>query len=155
MLTGLLEEIESPEELVGVLGHELGHVVERHGMQRIAESLWFNFIMAQIFGDISCIGETMAAKSFELLETGFDRDQERESDAFGLALMRKVGYEPRDFPKFFGRLPDHGLPEFLSTHPDPGGRADTLRDAIAQMEPLREPISPPSLTVLKAPCHDR
>jgi predicted Zn-dependent protease len=155
VLTGLLQEIQSPEELVGVLGHELGHVVKRHGMQRIAESLWFNFIIAQIFGDVSGIGEAVSVEAIELVETGFGRDQERESDAFGLALMGRVGYEPRDFPNFFGRLPDHGMPEFLSTHPDPGSRAEKLHAEIALLDPIPTPVPPPALELLKAPCHDR
>ena len=155
VLTGLLQELQSPQELVGVLGHELGHVVKRHGMQRIAQSLWFSFIMAQLFGDVSGIGEAMTVGALDLVETGFGRDQERESDEFGLDLMRRVGYEPRDFPSFFGRLPDRGMPEFLSTHPDPGQRAETLRQAIAELRPLDSPVAPPTLEMLKAPCHDR
>ena len=152
VLTGLLERLESSEELIGVLGHELGHVVERHGLKRIAQAAWFNFIVLQLFGDITGMGELVTVKALQLVETGFDRDQERESDTFGLELMYRVGYAPKDYPRFFDRLPTYGMPEFLATHPEPGSRAITLREEIARRPGPARVIRPPKLASLKAPC---
>ena len=152
--TGLLSKIESPEELIGVLGHELGHVVNRHGIKRIGQSIWLQILIASVFGDIGTIAEASAAHATILLDQSFDRDQESESDHFGLDLMLKVGYAPKDFPTFFERLPDSGVPEWFSTHPDPDRRAKELRTRLAD---LRFPsdqiwIDPPTLEQLQAPC---
>ena len=91
--TGLLTELKAPEELIGVLGHELGHVARRHGIVRLAESVWWRFLIAQLFGDFGDLGG-MSAQAIELVSLKFDRAQESESDEFGLELMRRVGYEP-------------------------------------------------------------
>ncbi len=143
VLTGLLNELQSPEELVGVLGHELGHVVERHGIQRLAQNVWFRIILLTVVGDVSGIGDIIAVQGISLAERSFDRGQENESDEFGLELMRKVGYKPDD---------GGGL-EFLSTHPDSEERAAGLREKIKQGHSPANPIAPPSLDRLKAPCH--
>ena len=153
VLTGLLNELQSPEELVGVLGHELGHVVERHGVKRIAQGLWYRVLLLMLVGDMSGIGDVLAVQGFSLAERSFDRGQENESDEFGLELMKKVGYRPGRFPDFFDRLDNGHGPEFLSTHPDPAERAADLREKIKQGHAPANPISPPSLERLQAPCH--
>ena len=153
VLTGILDEIESPEELIGVLGHEVGHVVHRHGIRRIAESLWFQFLLSQIIGDAGAFGDLMAGRALDMLQLKFGRDQESESDVYGLDLMLKAGYDPKTFPQFFGRLPDAGVPEWFSTHPNSEGRAGDLDTLIAELGPPSSPIAPPTLQALKLPCH--
>jgi len=152
VLTGLLQELSTPEELIGVLGHEVGHAVKRHGLQRIAEAVWWQLVLSQLIGDIFGLSQTMADGALGLLSSAFGRDHERESDTFGLALMHKAGYTPGSFPDFFDRLPSSGMPAWAQTHPDPGERAKTLRAAIAAMPPLTAPRKPPTLDALKAPC---
>jgi len=153
--TGLLAKIESPEELIGVLGHEIGHVVNRHGIKRIGQSIWLQILIASLFGDIGTIAEAGAAHATLLVDQSFDRDQESESDHFGLDLMLKVGYAPKDFPTFFERLPESGVPEWFSTHPDPERRAVELRERLAEMRFPSDQIwvEPPTLEQLQAPCH--
>jgi len=153
VLTGLLKTLQSPEELVGVLGHELGHVVERHGVKRLAQNLWYRVLLLMVVGDMSGIGDVIAVQGFSLAERSFDRGQENESDEFGLELMKKVGYRPGRFPDFFDRLDNGGGPEFLSTHPDSAERAESLREKIKQGHSPANPIAPPSLERLQAPCH--
>jgi predicted Zn-dependent protease len=152
--TGLLQKIESPEELIGVLGHEIGHVVNRHGIKRIGQSIWLQILMATIFGDIGTIAEAGAAHATLLIDQSFDRDQESESDQFGLDLMLKTGYAPKNFPAFFERLPDSGVHEWFSTHPDPERRAKELRARLAEIRFPSDQIwvQPPTLEQLQAPC---
>ncbi|MFT7625347.1 MAG: putative Zn-dependent protease [Myxococcota bacterium] len=149
VLTGILDEIERPEELIGVLGHEIGHAVHRHGMKRIAKSVWFQFLISQFSGGLDIGGSVI----LNMLTMSFDRDQERQSDTYGLELMNRVGYSARGFPDFFDRLPDHGVPEWLSTHPDPGDRAEELRKQIEALSGGKPRVDPPPIAALKAPCH--
>lgn len=150
--TGILSDVGSPEELIGVIGHEIGHAVKRHGIRRIAQSVWFSLVVASVFSDATGVVEALAGGALDLVSLGFDRDQERESDDFGLALMHAAGYVPNNFPAFFARLPEHATPQWLTTHPDPGDRATTLRAKIAALPPLTSPTAPPSLARLRAPC---
>lgn len=152
VMTGLLAEIEDPAELIGVLGHEIGHAVKRHGTRRIAQSVWFSLVIAYVFSDAAGLASTLADGALDLVSLGFDRDQERESDDFGIALMHAAGYDATRFPDFFARLPAHGTPQWLTTHPDPGDRAATLRQTIATLPARTNPTVPPTLARLRAPC---
>ena len=153
VLTGLLDSIESPEELIGVLGHELGHVVHRHGLRRLAQTLWIQLLLGHVFGGAGQFGDLFAAQAANLMTLEFSRDQESESDAFALALMRRVGYDAGDFPDFFTRLPETGAPEWFSSHPNSESRARLLRASIDLQGPLKNPTLPPTLKDLQAPCH--
>lgn len=153
VLTGLLEKLESPEELIGVLGHEIGHVVHRHGVKRVARSLWLRFLVAYFFGDLGSAGDILTVGASQLIGLKFDRDQERESDVFGLDLMVKTGIEPGTFPNFFTRLPGGSMPDWFLTHPNPQERADELKEKIAALSTIEAPWKPPSLEALQAPCH--
>ncbi len=153
VLTGLLAELETPEELIGVLGHEAGHVVGRHGVRRMAQALWMQILISQLFGDFSSMGDLMAVEALNVASLKFGRDQERESDEFGLDLMLKVGFDPKTFPDFFTRLPDHDIPQWFSTHPDPGERAEELRAKISDLPKMKNPETVPPLSVLQGPCH--
>ncbi len=150
--TGLLAAIESPEQLIGVLGHEVGHVVHRHGIRRIARALWVRVLVASVVGDIGGMGELMASSAAGVLSMSWDRDQERESDRFGVTLMQQVGYDAAPVPGFFDALPGMPLPEWLSTHPNSEGRAAELAAFVATLPAPSRPVAPPSLDRLKASC---
>lgn len=151
VMTGLLGAVESPDELAGVLGHEIGHVVQRHGVQRIAQSMWLGFLASWVTGGDGFGGE-LAGQAASLLSLKYGRDQELESDTIGLDLMARAGYDPKRFPDFFKRLGDGGLPDFLSTHPDSGDRVEALRRDAAGMRPERRQVGVPSLEDLQAAC---
>lgn len=150
--TGILTAIESPEQLIGVLGHEVGHVVHRHGVKRLAQSLWVRFLLASVMGDIGGFGDVMASGAAGLLTMSWDRDQERESDRFGVTLMQQVGFNAEPVPSFFEALPDMGVPEWLSTHPNHEGRAGDLAEFVAELPERTEPREPPTLEQLQASC---
>lgn len=152
LFTGLLAAIESPEELIGVLGHEIGHAAERHGMRAIARRMWFGILQSLLLDGGGGTAGLLVDGAASLAALGFDRDQERAADQFGLDLMRRVGYAPGDYPAFFARLPDVAIPEWLSTHPDPAGRAVELAETIAAAPPVSPAATPPALARLQAPC---
>ncbi len=95
----------------------------------------------------------LAAKALGLVSLTFGRDQERESDKFGLELMLKAGYAADTFPDFFGRLESHGMPPaWLTTHPASDERAADKRALVSRLGPPTGRAAPIALDDLKAPC---
>jgi Zn-dependent protease with chaperone function len=90
LLDGLLEKAQSPDELAGILAHELGHVKHRDGMRKLIQTGGTSFLVGLLFGDITGAGAAVfAARS--LLDASYSRDAERDADAFASQTMRKLG----------------------------------------------------------------
>lgn len=129
---GLLKEAESGEEVLGVLAHEIGHVRLRHGTRKMLRELGSAVALSLLFGgtDISIPASVLA----DFMSSAYDRDQETESDDAAIEALRAAGVDPLGMSRFFERLAKQGsgprIPELLSTHPDPGDRAErTARQA--------------------------
>lgn len=120
------------EQLAGVLGHEIGHVIGRHSAERIADSnFWQTLTMgASVGGDmgelVSGIGQNT------LLKNG--RGDELESDELGVLFMIQSGYDPYEMIEVMKILKaaagPNRVPEFQSTHPDPENRIEKIKEAI-------------------------
>jgi beta-barrel assembly-enhancing protease len=123
---GLLSKAESGEEVLGVLAHEIGHVRLRHGTRRILREVGTAVAIGALFGgtDISMPAGLVAG----LMSSAYDRDQETEADDSAIEALRAAGIDPLGMSRFFERLATEGaavhMPELLSTHPDPGDRAE-------------------------------
>ena len=131
---GLLSEARSGEEVAAVLAHELSHVTARHSTQRLAASLGATAALGLVLGvvDLGAPAYTLA----HLASLGYERGQEREADELGQALLERAGISPIGMATFFERLSGELTPpELLSTHPDPGGRAERARAAAQGYEP--------------------
>jgi predicted Zn-dependent protease len=129
---GILAHFNNEAQLMGVLGHEIGHVTARHGARQQTSS-----ILSQIgmIGAIIAVpqlaqfGEQLGA-GVQLLGLRFSRDHERESDKLGVDYSSRTGYDAKEMAKFFntlGRMSKgedgaQGIPTFMSTHPDPDDR---------------------------------
>jgi predicted Zn-dependent protease len=144
---GLLEAAESGEEVAGVIGHEIQHALLRHGTKRILRQLGSAVIMSLIFGGSDLHDVSQAAG--QMTGLSYDRAQESEADEYGVALMVGANIDPRGLSRFFERLSKDSLspPELLSTHPDPGTRAELVSRA-AQAGNFKALPKPSS-----APCH--
>jgi len=133
---GLLASAQTGEEVAAVLAHELSHVTARHSTQRLAAGLGAAAALGFVLGivDLGAPAYTLA----HLAGLGYERGQEREADELGLALLERAGVSPIGMATFFERLSaDLAPPELLSTHPDPGGRAERARAAAQRYEPRR------------------
>jgi predicted Zn-dependent protease len=121
---GLLDAAESGDEVAAVLAHEMQHVLRRHSTQRMLRELGASAFLSALFGGTDIAVPAKATHDF--VSNAYDRAQESEADERGLALMLKAGLDPRGMSRFFERLAKAGLtpPALLSTHPDPGDRAD-------------------------------
>jgi Zn-dependent protease with chaperone function len=90
LLDGLLEKAQSPDELAGILAHELGHVKHRDGMRKLVQTGGTSFLIGLLFGDVTGAGAALfAARS--LLDASYSRDAERDADAFASQTMRRLG----------------------------------------------------------------
>ena len=141
---GLLAAAESGEEVAAVLAHELSHVTLRHSTKRVAGSLGVSAALALILGavDLGAPAYTLA----HLSGLGYERDQEREADEVGRALLMRAGISPIGMATFFERLSSSlHPPEVVSTHPDPGDRAQRARLAAQSFEPSVEVPAPPDV----------
>jgi beta-barrel assembly-enhancing protease len=132
--SGLLSMAKSGEEVAGVLAHELSHVTERHSTRRLAGSLGVSVALGLALGlvDVGAPAYTVA----ELAGLAYERGHESEADERGQALLKRAGISPLGMATFFERLGQApNLPELLSTHPDPGGRAERARLAARDFQP--------------------
>src|SRR5207248_8127416 len=94
MLNGLLMKAKTPDEVAGVLAHELGHVQHRDGLRRIIQTGGTSFLFGLLFGDVMGGGAVIfAARS--VLNASYSRDAERAADAFAVETMHKLGRSPK------------------------------------------------------------
>ena len=140
VFTGLMKKAESGEEVAGVLSHELNHVLQRHGLERIVKSLGLMTVVAIVLGDQQGLVGMMKQLGVELLTLKFGREQETEADLTGLQLLQRAKIDPSGMIQFFERLSekDEGRMEWLSTHPMSTARAERLKAELAAL-PKRSP----------------
>jgi predicted Zn-dependent protease len=127
---GILAHFNSEDQLAGVLGHEIGHVVARHGAEQMSRQqlAGLGLGLGAVFSETFRRYAETAGIGLQLLLLKYSRSQESESDLLGVEYSTKVGYDANDMAAFFGTLKRMGeqssqsLPSFLSTHPDPGDR---------------------------------
>jgi len=124
MTYGLLSKLKNVDQIAGVLGHEIGHVLGRHSAERIADSEFWQTVSqgasvgADAGGLVSQYGQST------LLKNG--REDELESDELGVLFMINAGYDPKEMIGVMKILKaaagDNRVPEFQSSHPDPENR---------------------------------
>ena len=136
----LYNRLESEGQLAGVLGHEIGHVVARHGAQRIAKSQLTNGLIGAVaVASEGQKGAMLAAMVGQLVNMKYGRDDELESDRLGVRLMAQAGYDPRGMIRVMEILAEAGggnrPAEFFSTHPNPDNRIERIKQAIAEEFP--------------------
>lgn len=127
--TGLVGFCESPEELAGVLAHEMAHVTERHGTSRILRDQFWSFIIRMASGNVAYSGDV----ALSLLTSSFSRDDERAADTLGARRLANAGINPQGMIDFFARLskdedPDEtGMFKYMASHPDSVERQRNIR----------------------------
>lgn len=126
---GLLDEVESENELAFVLGHELGHFKNRDHLRALGRGIVISLFFAVITdNDVAGLG----IKAADITLRGFSREQESEADEFGLAVVHSeyghVSESWRLFERWDAANEDaRVIATYLSTHPQPGDRVDRLR----------------------------
>jgi predicted Zn-dependent protease len=133
---GMLSKLENEAQLASVLAHETTHVVARHSSAQISREIGFEIALAAISTQAS--GTAMQAAGFarQMIGLGYSRGQEKEADMGGITYMVQAGYDPEEMAKTFEMLEreaEGAPPEFFSTHPNPGNRAQYIREKIYEM----------------------
>ena len=136
----LFRRLTHEAQLAGILGHEMGHVIERHGAQRMANGrMWQGIAGAAgvVGGDAN--SARMAAMIGNLVNMKYGRGDELESDRWGVEIMALAGYDPRHMIEVMDILDEAsaggGPPEFLSTHPKPANRKRYIQQVIDERFP--------------------
>ena len=139
----LFKQFEKEDELAGVLGHEIGHVIDRHSAQQMAKSKLFSGIGTAIIaatGGGGGGGGQMGAMVGQLLNTKYGRNDELESDEWGVKLMYQAGFDPNALVTVMEILERSagggGGPEFLSSHPSPKNRIAMIKQHIETYKDL-------------------
>ena len=122
VLTGLLNSAQRPEEIAGVLAHEIAHVTERHSLRKIIDTAGLSLLIRSVFGDTSGLLSVIGNSSEFLLRQKYSRDFEREADDVGWNYLIAAQIDPRGLTEFFGRLLERekvgvAMPGLISTHP--------------------------------------
>ncbi|MCU7547767.1 M48 family metalloprotease [Chitinophagaceae bacterium LB-8] len=132
---GIMAYLNNEAQFAGVLGHEIGHIAARHSVEQQRNAMLGQIgLMAGIVlaPGLSQFAET-ASQGLSLLLLKFGRDAEREADRLGVEYSSKIAYDAKEMAGFFTTLEreqqkgdGEELPEFLSTHPNPGDRHTTV-----------------------------
>jgi predicted Zn-dependent protease len=136
--TGLLPVAKSDAGLAAVLGHEVAHVVARHGAERLSQSMLAQAGVQVANAAVAAYDPRFQAVTGAALGLGaqygvllpYSRAHESEADQVGLLLMAKAGYDPAESIALWERMEQSGgsrQPEWLSSHPNPGTRRAQLR----------------------------
>lgn len=134
--TGLLEKAKTPEELAGVLGHEVQHVLGRHSLRNMVHAVKWQILASMVIGDVSSIQAVLISKAPDLLSLSYGRGLEEESDLEGCRLLLKADIDPKGLCSFFKILQEQegvagAIPEILSSHPETGHRIEAIEAWLA------------------------
>ncbi len=140
---GLLLMLDNESELVGVLGHEIGHITARHHVKFLEKNMTLSLLLqvGSLFLPQNLTGEVLyqlAQISAGLLSLKFSRDQEREADAYGFEFSLKAGYSPEGMYELFKKFKEKEKkrpPEWLSTHPLPESRIKEWQEKMQTYKP--------------------
>lgn len=132
----LFQRLDSEDQVAGVIGHEIGHVIHRHGAERMAKSGFIQGLIQSVMigsgGDHSVAQIANVIGNYTNMKYG--RDQELESDDYGVLMMIESGYNPEELIKVMDVLEESSggnkVPEFQSSHPSPENRRDKIRESI-------------------------
>jgi beta-barrel assembly-enhancing protease len=144
---GMFEAAGGEGEVVGVMAHELSHVLLRHGTANATKAQGFQF--GQLAGAIA--GAVVGGGWGQVISQGsqfglgtwllkYSREYEKQADLLGVQIMARAGYDPRDLGRMFETIQkeSHGAaPQWMSSHPDPGNRTAYIASEAAQLKIAR------------------
>jgi len=139
--TGLLKAVDNEAQLAGVMGHEMSHVILRHGTNQASKAqliqlpavLGSQVAGGSMAGKLAQAGIGLGANSVLLK---FSRTAESQADLMGSHLIADAGYDPVQMAKFFEKLSADGGsrgPQFFSDHPNPDNREQAIQKEVSKL----------------------
>ena len=143
VLKGLLDKAQSPDELAGILAHELGHLKHYDNLRGLIYNGGTSFLIGLLFGDITGSSAVIFA-SRSLVEASYSREAETGADTFAIEIMHALGRSPKPAAELLFRITGKeggsGLTNILASHP-------LTENRLARMTKEDRPASgPPLLT---------
>jgi predicted Zn-dependent protease len=119
------------DAILGVLGHEIGHVEHEHSLRRIYRAAGVAGLITLIGGDIGSGAEDLLIQGSAVLSLSYSRADETDADRFSVEIMAEAGRDPAAIARFFKLLRDHlgdrGSNDFFSTHPATEARIEETK----------------------------
>ena len=149
IFSGLLMKADSPEEIAGVLAHEISHVTLQHSLRQVIGTTGVYLLVQTLFGDSSGLLAVIAESGTFLLTRKFSRQYEQEADELGWRYLANANINPKGLVSFFEKLkavedskhdvsPEkilNGSLNFLSTHPATDDRIHHLNEKLKHLPP--------------------
>jgi Zn-dependent protease with chaperone function len=142
VLKALIDKAQNPDELAGILAHELGHLKHYDNMRGLIYNGGTSFLIGLLFGDVTGSSAVIFA-SRSVVEASYSREAETAADTFAIEIMHKLGRSPKPAAELMFRITGKeggGLTSILASHP-------LTEDRLARMTKEDRPASgPPLLT---------
>ena len=156
LFDGLVKQARSPDEVAGVLAHEIGHVREKHVMQALLRQMGLAVVLGGIDGNSGALVNNMLSMSYS-------RESEAEADAHSMKVLGGANISPIGTASFFDRLSkmdgsansstsDNGIAGYMSSHPLSRSRKDAFEKSIVKGKNYKPALTPAEWTELKTMC---
>ncbi|CAD5259094.1 Metalloendopeptidase [Bosea sp. 62] len=140
LFEGLLQRARDPDEIAGVIAHEIGHAEHRDGLRSVIRTGGTSFLFGLLFGDITGSGAVIFA-SHTLLDASHSREAETAADDFAIRAMTRLGRSPAPLGEFLVRITGSGgKTTIIDSHPVSSERLERMKRAAP------ETAGPPILT---------
>ena len=153
---GLVDKSETPDELAGVIAHEIGHVAHRDGTRSILQSAGLSFLFGMLLGDFVG-GGAVVIGARAVLQSSYSREVEGAADRYGVELMSRAGGDPRALGAILNRIAGTTHPgvEILRDHPDTKARVAVINSVPSPAQPARPLLDGDEWRALKRICTAR
>jgi Zn-dependent protease with chaperone function len=124
---GLVDKADNPDELAGVIAHEMGHIAHRDGVRAVMQAAGLSFLFGMLIGDFTGGGAAIIAVR-TVMQSSYSRETDSAADAYGAALVAKLGRDPRALGAILIRVAGTPGPmaKILLSHPEAKDRAAAI-----------------------------
>jgi Zn-dependent protease with chaperone function len=141
---GTIQAADNEAQLAGVMAHEMGHVIMRHSTNMMSKQALAQAPLAILGGLMgngkgAQIAQMVGSVGLGSVFLKYSRDAENQADLVGTGIMHDAGYNPQAMVDFFHKLEEEGGargPQFMSDHPNPGNRAQSVANEMRTLTPM-------------------